>query len=129
MLGIRGDLFGTSAVPRETTEDPYRVMFDQAIILEETFDDKPMESHPFYDRYQRGKVLGEGANGKVYTAIDKETGATVAMKYLFFQGTSTGECNALGELVSLQSLKGSRFVMQYIPYTIMHLYKVLGLLL
>lgn len=101
---------------QDCVADPFKVLFDEAVKTVEDDDnliDIPMIANPFFVRYKIGKLLGEGVNGTVYTAVDNNTDSTVAMKFLTFENSNPGECHALRELTSLRSLTESSFVLKY----------------
>lgn len=57
------------------------------------------------EKYKILERLGEGAFGKVYKALNKSTGETVAIKKFEQKYKSREECLELREVKSLQRLK------------------------
>ena len=78
-------------------------------------------------RYVRGAILGEGAYGVVFQAVESTTGATVALKKVKLEGVSEGvPASALREIAILKLLQHPNVVrLLDVHHTARHLYMVL----
>jgi len=56
------------------------------------------------DRFLKTKVLGQGGFGKVFEAVDLQTGHTVALKEMYGQIDNWEQCCSLPEVKALQEL-------------------------
>lgn len=100
----------TAALP-----DRERALTERA-ISERPADRRPARGVP--RRWQRGKLLGSGAYGQVFLALDMDTGAELAVKQVELRGdsgeTNLKELQALeSEIALLRNLRHERIVMYY----------------
>jgi hypothetical protein len=77
--------------------------------------DIPVISRPAIVRWKRGELLGTGAFGRVYLALNEDDGTLMAAKQIMLSGFAGDELvNALEQEVSLMARLSHPYIVQYL---------------